>query len=206
MKYLSTILFALCLGWTWKVIHTQGSVPFNTHAALQSKLAEIIANTIQTMKPDSENFKMEYLWTEALPNGQIKAHFSYKFEEVDAEQDIVENGLEGYAILEKEKSIADTDDKWTVVDVKTNSDTLNFREGLVITPGKAQDLTDPTPTQLPQSVAPESAPPPTSQAHEVNTPTQDATTKSEQGTSGNSQSPIRDNQPQPSNTPTATGN
>lgn len=144
MKYLSTILFALCLGWTWKVIHTQGSVPFNTHAALQSRLAEIIANTIETMKPESANFKMEYIWTEILPNGQIKAHFSYKFDEVDSEEDIVENGIEGYAILEKESSVAEQDDRWSVIDIKTNNGTLNFREGIVITPNLPQDLTNPS--------------------------------------------------------------
>lgn len=139
MKYLSTILFALCLGWTWKVIHTQGPVSFNTHAALQSRLAEIIANAIDNIKPESANFKIDYLWTEILNNGQVKAHFSYKFDEVDSEEDIIENGIEGFAILEKEKSVTD-EDRWSVIEVKTNSGSLNFREGITITPGKPQDL------------------------------------------------------------------
>jgi hypothetical protein len=162
MKYLSTLLFALCLGWTWKVIHTQGPVAFNTHAALQSRLAEIIANTIEKMKPESANFKMEYLWTEVLSNGQIKAHFSYKFDEVDSEEDIIENGLEGYAILEREKSVADQEDRWAVVDVKTNTGTLNFREGIVITPDKPQDLINPTPQQ--ESPTPTQQPDPQQQS------------------------------------------
>jgi hypothetical protein len=139
MKYLSTILFALCLGWTWKVIHTQGPVTFNTHAALQSRLAEIIANAIENIKPESANFKIDYLWTEVLSNGQIKAHFSYKFDEVDSEEDIIENGIEGYAILEKAKTVTE-EDRWAVIEVKTNSGTLNFREGITITPGKPQNL------------------------------------------------------------------
>ncbi len=134
MKYISTVLFALCLGWTWKIIHTEPKVAFQVHSTLQSKLADIIEKSIIELKPDSDNFKILNIWTENVSPSQIKAHFTYRFDEVDSTGELVETIIDGSALISKEESIASDNEHWIISSVKTNTGSLNFREGIVINP------------------------------------------------------------------------
>lgn len=157
MKYMSTIIFALCLAWSWNIVHKESSVSFQTHAALQTKLAEIIATTIKQLKPSSDNFAIKTLWTETLSSDQVKAHFTYKFDEVDTAGELVGSEINGEAILQKDVSVANQTQHWTLVNVKTNTGSLNFRDGITITPtaaGKIPQIPTNNPGGTPGTSAP----------------------------------------------------
>lgn len=75
------------------------------HAEIQSKLALLIEDTIKNKKPNSSDFEMNQMYTSAINENLVSAHFSYKFkDQMDSgtpESEGVEQTISGYALLAK---------------------------------------------------------------------------------------------------------
>jgi hypothetical protein len=148
MKYLSLIVFALGLSWTWNIIHSRAEVPLQTHYIIQSKLREILAEAISKQKPNATQLTINSLWTESLKKDRIKAHLEYSFAE-PSESGSVKTRISAYVILQKnspEVTEADGLETWALSEVKATNDAVIFEEGLLVTPGD-----EPAP---PESLAP----------------------------------------------------
>lgn len=155
-KVLSLIVFTAALIWTWLLIHSSPAVGFETHAAIQERLAGLILESLQQKKPEAKNVEIVRLWTETLDENKIRAHFSYRFVETTAEQEDLDQLIEGEAVLHREPSTDVRLDPWIVQSVKTTSDSVNFSEGTVITPNMESEI-DPT---APPGTGAEAAPAP----------------------------------------------
>lgn len=142
-KILSLIVFTAALVWTWTLIHSSPAVGFETHAAIQERLAGLILESIQKKKPEARNIEIVRLWTETLDENKIRAHFAYRFLEGGEGQESLDQVIEGEAVLHREPTDDARLDPWIVQSVKTTSDSVNFSEGTVITPNM-QDEVDPT--------------------------------------------------------------
>ncbi len=135
MKYLSTLIFALALVYTWKLVHEEPPVNFETHSAIQLKLVEAIRSSILELKPLAKNINILSVSTETINDHTLKTYFTYKFEEPDNETgELVEQEIKGEAQLKKSPEPNTAEEKWIMENVSTQTGTMNFKNGIIITP------------------------------------------------------------------------
>lgn len=164
-KIVSLVVFIVALAWTWNVIHSTQAVGFETHSGIQSKLAELIKNTLATKKPNSKDLAITRLWTESIGENKVRADFAYKFVEISESGEELEQVIEGEAYLYREPSEEAGVDKWTLQSVKTTNDIVVFTEGSTITPGEVTEPTEATPDAT-ATPAPSATPAPTATPHQ----------------------------------------
>lgn len=134
MKYISLIVFTAALIWTWHVIHNNSGISFETHSGIQEKLAVLISETIKAKKPNSSDILIEKIWTEVLSDKKVKAFFIYSFKD-SSESGLVTSQIKGEGILERQESDDPQVDKWSLTQVKTSSDLIQFDDSTIITAG-----------------------------------------------------------------------
>ena len=161
-KLLSFVIFAALLIWTWKVVHQDSNLGFETHAGIQSQLEQLISAAVTAKKPTATEFKMQKLWTEPMAANKVKAHFAYSFKETETLNQPIEQIIEGEAVLYREAPQAANDvedtgplDRWVLQSIKTTTDSVIFSEGAdldtsgtpVSTPGDTDPASTPAPTE-----------------------------------------------------------
>ncbi len=134
MKYISLFVFVAALVWTWNVIHNNSGISFETHSGIQEKLAVLISDTIKAKKPNASDILIEKIWTEVLSEKKVKAFFIYSFKD-SSESGIVTSQIKGEGILERQESEDPQVDKWSLTQVKTSSDLIQFDDSTIITAG-----------------------------------------------------------------------
>lgn len=144
------VLIAGMIG-TWTLLNSPAKMSTQLHAEIQSKLAVLIEETIKTKKPQSSDFQMNQMYTNALSDELVSAHFSYKFKDIMPSENNnaegVEQSITGYALLAKTPSENSELQKWVIQSIKTNQESVSFSEGMTVTAGDT-------------AAASESAPPP----------------------------------------------
>ncbi len=140
MKYLSVLVFAILLSSTWYIINSEASISLETHIGIQSKLGQLIIDTVKAKKPTATEIQVEQVWTEPHGSGKpvrVKAHFAYRFSEPSADGGKVDSLIEGEGLLEKQNSEVASDglDHWVLTNVKTNNDIVTFEKAQIITTG-----------------------------------------------------------------------
>ncbi len=145
MKYISTLIFTLALTYTWGLVHRENPINFETHASLQLKMVEVIRQSVSELKPTAQDIKVLNISTESVNDHTIKAIFTYQFLEPDTETgELTEQQIEGEAQLRRNQNSDSTEDHWVMDNVKTKSGTLNFKNGIIISPLSVPG-TEPTP-------------------------------------------------------------
>ncbi|UYL08611.1 hypothetical protein B9G69_016330 [Bdellovibrio sp. SKB1291214] len=147
-KIVSLVVFVAALVWTWNVIHTNEAIGFETHAGIQTKLAELIKATLSAKKPNAKDLRIDKLWTESMTDNKVRAVFAYKFSEAGEAGENLEQIIEGEAILHREPT-EDKTDKWTLQSVKTTNDIVVFSEGSTVTPDTPSEAPATTPAATP---------------------------------------------------------
>lgn len=132
MKLVSVLIFIGAFVWTWSLLTTKSTVGIDVHAGIQSKLAILIEETIKNKRPNSSNFEVNKIYTEKIDDNKIKAHFSYKFMDTLEDNEKSEQTITGQAILNRSLSEDPNIQKWIIQSVKTDSNSIEFKEGLVI--------------------------------------------------------------------------
>lgn len=159
-KILSFLIFTVALIWTWKTVnHAHSSQALLTHAQIQSRLTEIIAQKLIEKKPGLKDLKIVRLWTEDVTDTKIRAVFAYAFSqeiagEGNAKPELTEQSVEGEAFLFKEPGEDKSIQKWVLQSVRTKNESLTFNEGILITPDtKTEGTAEPEakPTAKPDS-------------------------------------------------------
>lgn len=140
MKYISTLIFAVALAYTWNLAQQEQPISFQTHAALQLKLGDVIQQSVREIKPSATAIEIINITTQPISDEKIKAYFSYRFQEPDAETgEVMIQQINGEAILHRTKQFDNSQDLWTMDNVQTNTGAMEFKSGIVITPGSEQD-------------------------------------------------------------------
>ena len=135
MKYISTLIFGVALVYTWNLVNQVPSIAFETHAGLQTKIAEVIKQSVIEIKPLVKEITIIKITTEPIDDKTVKARFSYKFVEASEESgELAEQQVEGEATLTRSASADPERDLWTMENVKTNTGAMSFKDGIVITP------------------------------------------------------------------------
>ena len=132
MKYLSLLVFAAALIWTWFIIHDSSSISFETHSGIQERLAEVIANTIKVKKPSASEITIEKIWTEVIDANKVRAFFVYSFKDI-SESGPVKSEIKGEGILERQPKDDSGMDRWSLTKVHTTSDAIQFDEATLVT-------------------------------------------------------------------------
>lgn len=153
MKYASLIIFAVALAWTWNIVHNTSSISFETHSGIQERLAEFITETVKAKRPTVSEVLIEKVWTEAIANNKVKAFFVYSFKD-NSESGPVASQIHGEGILQRQPKTdeSDANDHWTLTEIRTNSDMIEFADATIVTgsPNGSPDL----PTETPALEAP----------------------------------------------------
>ena len=143
LKIVSLVTLIAGLVWTWTLFNSTSKMNTQTHAEIQSKLALLIEDTIKNKKPQSSDFQINQLYTSAINENLVSAHFSYQFKDIlknssaadNYSTESVEQSVTGYALLAKIPSENSDLQKWVIQSIKTSQETVNFSEGLAITAG-----------------------------------------------------------------------
>lgn len=134
-KILSLIGFSILLAWSWRSVQSASkSTVLSTHVQIQSKLSEIIKATLQAKKPNAQNITILKIWTQHEGPHKIKAHFTFRFNEISENTETSEQTVNGYAYLFHEPSEDKNTEKWVLQSVKTQNEAITFTEGVVISP------------------------------------------------------------------------
>lgn len=136
VKVIGLIILVAGLGWTWSLLNSPSQMNTQIHAEIQSKLAILIEETIKAKKPNSSDFEMNQMYTSAINENLVSAHFSYKFkdlvESADEGNEGVEQSITGYALLAKTPSENSDLQKWVIQSIKTNQQSVSFADGMTI--------------------------------------------------------------------------
>jgi hypothetical protein len=142
-KIMSLVVFIAALVWTWNVVHISEAIGHETHSGIQAKLAELIKETLTAKKPLAKDLKIQRLWTESLSENKVRAVFSFSFSDTSEAGEVIEQVIEGEAVLHREPSENSQVDPWTLQSVKTTNDFVTFTEGSTIFPGTNTPATSP---------------------------------------------------------------
>ena len=146
-NFLSLIIFIIALAWTWNVIHSSQAIGFETHSGIQTKLADLIKETLAAKKPNAKDLSIVRLWTETLSENKVRAVFAYKFVDISEGGEALEQVIEGEAVLHREPSDEANVDKWTLQSVRTTNDIVTFTEGSTIVPGATSEAPEEAPAE-----------------------------------------------------------
>lgn len=138
-KFFSVLFFAVALSFTWHIIHTDTAIGAETHSGIQEEMSTLILQTLQAKKPGAKDIRITRMWTETLDDHKVRAVFAYRFSEAGANNEMLEQTIEGEAILHREPSDDPRLDKWILQQVRTTNDAVNFTEGTVVTPVPGAD-------------------------------------------------------------------
>lgn len=144
-KLLGFVIFTALLIWTWNLVHTTSNVGFETHAGIQDKLSDLIQTLVHAKKPEATNIEIKKMSTENIGENRVRALFSYSFSEPQADGEVLEQTIEGEAVLAREASENPNEDRWVLQLVKTTHDAINFTEGTVIGP-ETEEPAEPAPS------------------------------------------------------------
>lgn len=137
VKIIGLIGLVAGLLWTWTLLNSPSKMSTQLHAEIQSKLAILIEETIKAKKPNSSDFELSQMYTSAINDDLVSAHFSYKFKDlIKSEQDStegVEQSITGYALLAKTPSENPDLQKWVIQKITTNQQSVSFNDGMVVT-------------------------------------------------------------------------
>jgi hypothetical protein len=152
MKYISVLVFAIVLGWTWHVIHSSSSISFETHSGIQEKLAELITSTIKAKRPTATDIFIEKLWTEVVSEDKVEAHFRYSFKDQSEGGGVTTTEIQGTGLLQRQPSQNDDQDRWSLTKVHTSNNAVSFDDAVIITAdGKDETSESPTSTTTPEN-------------------------------------------------------
>ncbi len=155
MKYISLIVFAALMIWTWTIVHNSPDLSFETHSGIQEKLAVLISDTIKAKRPSASEILIQKIWTESIGDNKVKAFFAYTFKDI-GESGPITSEIKGEGILERQGDDGSGNDRWSLTKVHTTSDAIQFDDATIIT-GSASG--SPEPETPPSGEHPTSEPP-----------------------------------------------
>ncbi len=138
VKIISFIVFVAAFIWTWNLFNSRSEMGIEVHAGIQSKLTLLIEDTLKNKKPTLSDFKLIKMYTTKIDDQKVSAHFAYEYSEAlaadtaSATAEVITQNVSGEAILIRGLSEDKTVQKWVLQSVRTDAQTVDFKDGLVI--------------------------------------------------------------------------
>lgn len=123
MKYLGLGAILATLIWSWMLPPESEGPRLEVHAAIQTRLVEIIEEAVRRERPNVQEIFFGHLWTEAVSAKKIKATFNYTLSAEDQSRETVS----GKAVIELQ-----TDNSWLVKNVRLDRNSLEFEETVIL--------------------------------------------------------------------------
>ncbi len=146
VKIISFIVFITAFIWTWNLFNSRSEMGIEIHAGIQSKLTLLIEDTLKSKKPSLSDFKLIKMYTTKIDDQKVSAHFAYEYTEsiapdaTTAHPEVVTQNVSGEAILIRGLSEDKSVQKWVLQSVKTDAQTVDFKDGILIS---SEDATAP---------------------------------------------------------------
>lgn len=135
MKYISTIIFAVALAYSWNLIHREVPISAATHEELQQIWLDGLRERILQVKPEAQNIEMIDIRSEALNDTTVKLSFSYRFQEPDENNGpLITQTIKSEALLLKSKPKDPNSNEWDLSKLKIETVEMDFKDGVLITP------------------------------------------------------------------------
>jgi hypothetical protein len=157
VKLVSFLVFTVAFIWSWFLFHSKSNVGIGIHAGIQSKLAVIIEDAIHKARPNAYNFQMITLYTKNVEENKISAYFTYRYSEKLEEKEHSDQTVKGEAVLNRAASEIPDEQKWVIQSVKTDDQTIEFRDGSVISSGDVSGEDTDAAATAPEGTAPAAA-------------------------------------------------
>lgn len=134
MRYASLVFIVFLMWWTWFVIKTPSALSEETHVGLQDDLRQVITDYIKENLEGASDIRFEKFWTQTLRENQVKATFSYSFDEssVAASAGTARIGVDGYAILNRAKEQTTGFDVWSLDELNIINNRVIFKDGITV--------------------------------------------------------------------------
>jgi hypothetical protein len=134
MRYVSLVFIAVMMWWSWSVIKAPALLSEDTHIGLQDDLRRVITEYIQENLQVVADVKFEKFWTQTLKENQVKATFSYSFEDTSDKKATggARIGVEGYAILNRIKDQNSEFDVWSLDELNVLNNRVIFKDGVLV--------------------------------------------------------------------------
>lgn len=132
IKLVSFVVFLGAFVWTWFLFNSHDKIDLSVHAGIQSKMMVLIEDAIKASRPNSSEFEVLNIYTKKINDNQISAHFTYKYSDQLEDKEKTSQLIAGEAILNRTPSENPTDQKWVVQSVKTDTNKIEFQDGLVV--------------------------------------------------------------------------
>jgi hypothetical protein len=128
MGYLGVAALMVALAATWNSAHDRTTPTAQTHRLVQKELSQFISGYVAEKMPQSSPVEFRSMWTETLPNGKIKAHFSYRFG-TTGDHEPVNMDLKGVAVLTEDATATGSTSRWALDHVSVENEAVVFKEG-----------------------------------------------------------------------------
>lgn len=133
MKYLSLLFLVICMSWSWAISHSPAPVAETTHVGIQNDLKRLISEYIKENAPEAQGLRFEQFWTQTLNKNQVKAVFSYSFQQgEEGDPRTARIGIEGYALLNRGDDPSGEYDVWSLDSLFVENNRIEFKEGTSI--------------------------------------------------------------------------
>lgn len=133
MRYVSLVFLVFLMWWSRTAINAPALLPEDTHVGIQEDLRRVISDYIAENVEGATGLRFEKFWTETVKENQIKATFSYSFEESSSEgQQGPRVGIDGHAILNRSKEENSEFDVWNLDELYVQNNTITFQEGITV--------------------------------------------------------------------------
>jgi|GEM_PF-3519535 len=136
MKILTYIILAAALFISWKLFTGEGAlVPEAVHMELRRGLSEQLTQAIVKERTEAYNIEVKEFWTETVSADEVKANFTFEFDEPDSDGNLVHIEKKASAVVTK-VSTAEGVQTWSADELNLEGQLLQFKEGLTIIQGQ----------------------------------------------------------------------
>ncbi len=129
MRYIGLLCIGLAMFWTWGLVHGSRPIPVSVHQSLQQEMVTLIQDYVSERRPASSPVIFEYMWTKALSENQVKAFFSFYYDDLLEDGEETHESRSGWALLSRNTLESS---KWSLDSVQVDQDALVFKDGTVI--------------------------------------------------------------------------
>lgn len=134
MAFVNTLILLVLLAWSWVFTTTPLKIGEDVHLTIQSDIQKIIVDYLKEKNPNLKTINFDRLWTEAVDENQVKAHFIYSYTDENQNNETAKVTLEGFAVLNKDVDISNKEmEQWNFEELHLLNNVIEFTSPIQIT-------------------------------------------------------------------------
>lgn len=136
MKYLSTLILVVLLGWTWCLANNERPMTLEQHKHVEAGVEEDVRALIQRRYPNTTDIYCPQLYTELMNSGtELIAHFRCQVSTGKNTDDSTEQTFEGELRLKSEDGF----NTWSETGGEIRAKEIRFLNGVKVSPHDKDD-------------------------------------------------------------------